>query len=267
MPVGPGHGGVRGHDGTVPAATAIVSEDPTAPGGPSSLRPGVTHSKNEWHSPKVPGDGNPDTVDEAAPYTPHMEPISLTTERLLLRPFVPSDVTALQAACQDPDISRYTNVPSPYTLEHARTFIEERCVDGWRDDSVYAFGLFSREDGRLVGSMALVRLQLPGPERQAELGYWTAKEARGRGYTVEAAREVIRWAFEDLGIERMEWYAEAGNEGSRAVALKVGFRMEGTMRAKIPYAGTRRDAWVGALLPSDLGLPTPAPYLPYPERG
>ncbi|MEU8585181.1 GNAT family N-acetyltransferase [Streptomyces abikoensis] len=197
-----------------------------------------------------------------------MEPIHLTTERLLLRPFTSSDVPAVHAACQDPDIPRYTSVPSPYTLEDARAFVGTKCPDGWRDDSMYTFGLFSREDGRLIGSMCLVRLaELRTPERQAELGYWTAKEGRGRGHTVEAAREVIRWAFEDLGVERLEWYAEAGNEGSRAVALKAGFRMEGTMRSKIVYNGTRRDAWIGSLLPSDLGRPTHTPYLPFPGRG
>ncbi|MFI1253225.1 GNAT family N-acetyltransferase [Streptomyces netropsis] len=197
-----------------------------------------------------------------------MEPINLTTERLVLRPFVPADRDTVHAACQDPDIPRYTSVPSPYTAEDARTFIEETAPDGWRDDSMYTFGLFTREDDRLVGSMCLVRLaQLRAPERQAELGYWTAKDQRGRGYTAEAAREVIRWAFEELGVERLEWYAEAGNEGSRGVALKAGFTMEGTMRSKIVYNGTRRDAWVGSLLPSDLGLPSQAPYLPFPERG
>ncbi|MEV6671652.1 GNAT family N-acetyltransferase [Streptomyces sp. NPDC051162] len=196
-----------------------------------------------------------------------MEPLSLATPRLTLRPFAPSDADAVHAACQDPDIPRYTSVPSPYTREDARTFLEETCPAGWRDDSMYTWGLFTRDEGQLVGSMCLARLaQLRSPERQAELGYWTAKERRGRGYTAEAAREVARWGFEELGVERLEWYAEAGNTGSRAVALKVGFRMEGTQRAKIPYAGTRRDAWVGSLLPSDLGLPSGAPYLPFPER-
>ncbi|MBZ6477857.1 GNAT family N-acetyltransferase [Streptomyces griseocarneus] len=197
-----------------------------------------------------------------------MEPIQLTTERLVLRPFTPADVPAVHSACQDPDIPRYTHVPSPYSLEDARAFVEEMSPNGWRDDSMYNFGLFGRDDDRLVGSMGLLRLaELRAPERQAELGYWTAKEARGRGHTVEAAREVIRWAFEDLGVERLEWSAEAGNEGSRRVALKVGFRMEGIQRAKIHHNGTRRDAWTGSLLPSDLGMPTRTPYLPFPERG
>jgi RimJ/RimL family protein N-acetyltransferase len=192
-----------------------------------------------------------------------MEPTTLTTQRLVLRPFRPSDAAAVHAACQDPDIPRWTSVPSPYTREHAEGFVGQICPDGWCDDTVYNFAVVTKDDPRLVGAMGLVRLaSLRSPERQAELGYWTVKEERGHGYTAEAARAVVRWAFEELGVERMEWYAEAGNIGSRAVALKAGFRMEGTLRAKIPYQGTRRDAWTGSLLPSDLGLPSETPYLP-----
>lgn len=193
-----------------------------------------------------------------------MEPITLTTDRLLLRPFTPQDAGAVHAACQDPEIPRWTPVPSPYTYELAEKFVGSVCPDGWRDDVSYNFAVTVKDDGRLVGVMVLVRLaDLRTPERQAELGYWTAKEMRGLGYTVEAARAVVRWAFEELGVERMEWYAEAGNAASRAVALKTGFRMEGMLRAKIPHNGTRRDAWVGSLLPSDLGLGSATPYLPY----
>ncbi|MEU5015679.1 GNAT family N-acetyltransferase [Streptomyces sp. NPDC021749] len=217
-----------------------------------------------------------------------MKPVTLTTERLVLRPFEPSDAPAVCAACQDPDIPRWTVVPSPYGLQDAEYFVGTAVPEGWRDDTAYTFAVVSRTDGALIGSMSLVRLaQLRTAERQAELGFWTAKEHRGRGYTAEAARAVLRWAFRELGVERMEWLAEAGNEGSRAVARKLGFHMEGTLRAKLVHEGTRRDAWIGSLLPSDLadapdtgtadgaeatstggtGNPAadPTPYLPYPR--
>lgn len=194
-----------------------------------------------------------------------MEPTTLTTDRLLLRALGPQDVDAVYAACQDPEISRWTTVPFPYTREHAADYVERICVEGWRDDAMYNFGVFARDGGALVGCVGLVRLAgaLPPPTRQAELGYWTAEQARGKGYTVEAGREVCRWAFEVLGAERIEWHAEAGNEGSRAVALRIGFVMEGTARSKAVREGVRRDIWVGALLPSDWGLPTTTPYLPH----
>lgn len=203
-----------------------------------------------------------------------MKPVTLSSERLVLRPFRPSDAPAVHAACQDPEIPRWTSVPSPYSIEHAEEFVGPVSERGWREDTAYAFAVTlkgdgdrdgdDRGDGVLVGSVGLVRLALLAPpERQAELGYWTVKEHRGHGYTVEAARAVVHWAFTDLGVERMEWYAEAGNEGSRAVALKAGFRMEGTVRAKFPHLGSRRDAWSASLLPTDLALPTETPYLPY----
>jgi RimJ/RimL family protein N-acetyltransferase len=191
-----------------------------------------------------------------------MEPTSLTTERLLLRPFRPQDADAVYTACQDPQIPRFTPVPSPYTRRHAETYVGRTCPDGWREDTAYSFALVTKDEGRFVGAMALVRLQLRTPERQAELGYWTAKEQRGRGYTAEAGLEVARWAFRELGVERLEWVADATNVASRAVALKIGFAMEGTLRAKIPQRGTRRDAWIGSLLPYDLELPSQTPYLP-----
>ncbi|GLW19850.1 acetyltransferase [Streptomyces sp. NBRC 13847] len=215
-----------------------------------------------------------------------MKPVTLTTERLVLRPFEPSDAPAVHTACQEPDIPRWTSVPSPYGVEDAERFVGTVVPEGWRDDTTYNFAVVSRADGSLVGAMGLVRLaRLRTPERQAELGYWTAKEHRGRGYTVEAARAVLGWAFRDLGVERMEWHAEAGNEGSRAVARRLGFHMEGTLRAQLVREGIRRDVWIGSLLPSDppggpgatgaageageagvagAGRPDATPYLPYP---
>jgi RimJ/RimL family protein N-acetyltransferase len=200
-----------------------------------------------------------------------MEPVTLTTERLVLRPFRPTDAPAVHAACQDPDILRWTAVPAPYARAHAEDFVRRTCPEGWRNDSTYNFALVTKggtKDGpkgedQLVGAMGLVRLaQLHGPEHQAELGYWTVREHRRRGYTGEAARAVAAWAFTELGVERLEWSTEAGNEASRAVALAVGFRMEGMDRARIIREGTRRDVWRGALLPSDWGLPSATPYLP-----
>lgn len=206
-----------------------------------------------------------------------MEPVTLTTERLVLRPFAPGDAAAVYAACQEPDIPRWTSVPSPYRYEDAEFFVGHATRDGWRDDTSYPFAVLTRDGGALVGAMGLVRLsQLRTPERQAELGYWTAKEQRGKGYTAEAALAVARWAFHALGVERLEWLAEAGNHGSWAVARKIGFQREGTLRAKLLHDGTRRDVWIGSLLPSDLpgdrtGTSAPespdvtaTPYLPYP---
>ncbi|MFD7136056.1 GNAT family N-acetyltransferase [Streptomyces sp. NPDC059894] len=191
-----------------------------------------------------------------------MQPVTLTTDRLVLRPVGPQDTPAVHTAAQDPDIQRWTTIPSPYLPEHARAFIEEVAPAGWADGTLFTFGVFL-PDGTLVGVNSLMMRSLG----TAEIGYWTTKEHRGRGYTTEAARTASRWAFTDLAVDRVEWRAEVGNTASRAVAEHAGFTLEGTLRSAIDNKGVRRDCWVGSLLPSDLGLPSTAPYLPAPTGG
>lgn len=196
-----------------------------------------------------------------------METTTLSTDRLLLRPFEEQDVEAVHAACQDPEIARWIPVPEPYGREDAEEFVLRVSPGGWCQDTMYNFGVFTKS-GVLTGSMGLVRLaQLSGPQRQAELGYWAVRDQRGKGYTQEAARAVITWAFTSLGVERLEWVAEVGNTASRAVAQRLGFESEGRQRARIVRRGTRRDAWIAALLPVDWGLSMESPYLPAPGQG
>ncbi|GGQ70193.1 GNAT family N-acetyltransferase [Streptomyces flaveolus] len=186
-----------------------------------------------------------------------MEPQTLTTDRLVLRTVGPQDTEAVYAACQDPDIQRWTTIPSPYLPQHARGFTERLVPDGWANDSMFTFGLFL-PSGDLVGMLGLTMIA-PGA---AEIGFWGVKEHRGRGYVTEAASAVARWAFGQRAIDRLEWRAEVGNTASRAVAQRVGFTMEGTLRSAIHNNGTRRDCWIASLLPSDLSLPSTTPYLP-----
>ncbi|WP_217241496.1 GNAT family N-acetyltransferase [Streptomyces sp. AC555_RSS877] len=190
-----------------------------------------------------------------------MDPVTLTTGRLLLRTVGPQDTDAVYAAVQDPDIQRWTSIPAPYLPEHARSFTEQLVPEGWADGSMFTFGLFL-PDGELTGMVSLTMRSLS----VAEIGFWGAKEHRGNGYTTEAARSVGRWAFTGLSVDRVEWRAEVGNHPSRAVAERAGFAFEGTLRSAIIHQGVRRDCWVGSLLPSDLGLPSTAPYLPAPPR-
>ncbi|WP_030191730.1 GNAT family N-acetyltransferase [Streptomyces violaceorubidus] len=186
-----------------------------------------------------------------------MEPVTLTTDRLVLRTVGPEDTDAVYAAAQDPDIQRWTTIPSPYLPEHARGFTEQLVPDGWANDSMFTFGLFLPA-GHLVGMLGVTMVS-PGV---GEIGFWGTKEHRGRGHVTEAAVAVARWAFTERAVDRLEWRAEVGNTASRAVAGRAGFTMEGTLRSGINNLGVRRDCWIGSLLPSDLALPSTSPYLP-----
>ncbi|GGQ03211.1 GNAT family N-acetyltransferase [Streptomyces mutabilis] len=186
-----------------------------------------------------------------------MEPVTLTTDRLVLRTVGAQDTGAVHAACQDTDIQRWTTIPSPYLHEHARSFTEQMVPDGWANASMFTFGLFLPA-GDLVGMLGITMISLG----VGEIGFWGSKEHRGHGYVTEAAVGASHWAFTERAVDRLEWRAEVGNTASRAVAQRAGYTMEGTLRSAINNKGTRRDAWIGSLLPSDLCLPSTAPYLP-----
>ncbi|MET9182001.1 GNAT family N-acetyltransferase [Kitasatospora aureofaciens] len=181
---------------------------------------------------------------------PRGELATLTTDRLVLRAPREPDIDAIFAACQDTEIQRWTVVPVPYRREDAEFFVRTLAPEGLATGAKYIWCVVERGTDRLVGTQAVVRR--PGDPNAASVGWWTVKEQRGRGYTVEAARAVARWALTDLGLRRLQWLAYVGNEGSRAVAERVGYRPEGTLRSYAEQRGVFHDAWVASLLPSDL---------------
>ncbi|MBF9072499.1 GNAT family N-acetyltransferase [Streptacidiphilus fuscans] len=179
-----------------------------------------------------------------------MEPTTLETPRLHLRQFTEADIDTITEVCQDVQLQRMTSVPVPYTRAHAEGFVREIIPQGWITETLLNFGVFRKDTDALVASVGIHghRFRTDG---NAEIGYWTAPEQRRQGFTAEAVAVVCDWAFTELDVVRMEWRAVAGNVGSRAVAEKVGFRFEGTLRGATVHRGRRRDAWIGGLLSTD----------------
>jgi RimJ/RimL family protein N-acetyltransferase len=179
-----------------------------------------------------------------------MEPTTLETPRLHLHQFAEADIDTITAVCQDDQIQRMTSIPVPYTRAHAEGFVREIVPQGWITETLLNFGVFRKDTGALVASVGIHghRFRTDG---NAEIGYWTAPEQRRQGFTAEAVAAVCDWAFTELSVVRMEWRAVAGNVGSRAVAEKVGFRFEGTLRGGTLHRGKRSDTWIGALLSTD----------------
>jgi RimJ/RimL family protein N-acetyltransferase len=177
-----------------------------------------------------------------------MDPVELTDDELTLRCWRPDDAPAVYRACQDPDIQRWTTVPSPYAETDAVRFVTGAPA-AWADGSVAAFGVFDAASGELLGSQGL---DLAGGA--AELGYWTAPWARGRGVTERAGRLVLAWAFDALGLHRVRWRAVVGNHASRLVAARLGMRPEGVVRSGlVPHDGTApQDGWLAGMLPGEL---------------
>lgn len=181
---------------------------------------------------------------------------ALRTARLVLRPWVESDIDAITLACQDRDIQRYVPIPSPYSRTDAEVFVREVLPQGRAEGTDVVFGAFDAETGLAAGSVGLHRIRhLEAPcGGSAEIGYWAVPTARGLGYTTEAVREVCRWGFAEQGLARIEWIAIAGNEASWRVVEKLGFNREGTLRSYLIHRGVREDVWIGSLLRTEAGL-------------
>lgn len=175
-------------------------------------------------------------------------PVTLTDGRLLLRLPEPRDVPAITAACQDETLARFVPVPVPYTEEHARTFVAERPARWRAEDGEMTWAITDASSGELLGMVGLHARDAS----MREIGFWIAPAARGRGVMTAAARLVIRFGFEVLHLGRVEWLALVGNDASLRVAEKLGFRLEGTLRAGLLHRGERRDGWVAGLLPGEL---------------
>ncbi len=160
---------------------------------------------------------------------------------LALRPFTEADVPAIVAACQDPEIPRWTSVPSPYTEEDAQAFVR----GGANERS---FAVVDAQTDELLGSVGF-GLEADG---RAGFGYWTRKEARARGVASRALRLLAGWAAREHDLARLQLIVEPANAASIRVAEKAGFRREGLLRSYLELKGTRRDVYLYALLPEEM---------------
>jgi RimJ/RimL family protein N-acetyltransferase len=163
-----------------------------------------------------------------------------------LRAWRDSDLEPLVAACQDPEISRWTRVPYPYGSSDARAYLLQR------HDSLHAgiaapFAIVSSADrDHLLGSISLMRFSWQ--HARAEVGYWLAKDARGQGHTTRAVRLVTAWGFRSLGLQRIDLMAATENPASQRVAERCGFTREAVLRSYLQGKEGRQDMVAFGLL-------------------
>jgi RimJ/RimL family protein N-acetyltransferase len=173
----------------------------------------------------------------------------LTDGEVLLRPWERADVPAVTAACQDPEIPRWTVVPERYTERHARDFIAGTAADIEAGREL-AMAVVDPADGRLLGAVGMSNLDWV--DLKAEIGYWVAREARRQGVGARATRMLALWAVDHLGLERLELLAHPANEASQRLAERAGFTREGTLRRYRRRHGVREDLVMFSLLAEDL---------------
>jgi RimJ/RimL family protein N-acetyltransferase len=167
-----------------------------------------------------------------------------------LRPWRDSDLRSIVAACQDPEIPRWTRVPSPYGESDARAHLLRR-YDLLEAGVEAPFAIVDAgDDDHLLGSISL--MEFNWEQERAEVGYWLSRDARGHGHVTRAVRLICVWGFERLRLARIALLAATANGASQRVAERAGFTREAVLRSYMRTGDGYQDMVVFALLSGEL---------------
>ena len=194
---------------------------------------------------------------------------TLTVGNTTLRPMRPTDAEDIYRAVQDPEIPKFTTVPSDYPVELAIDFASTRNVSSHLNKTELVFviedtsltiekstsesistdnsvpGSTSRllsssesthpYSNGFAGVISLHTIDIPN--HRAEIGYWIAKEARGKGIGTRAASMITEYGLMTMGFNRIDGIVDVRNEPSKQLLLNAGYEYEGVMKKYV----TRRD--------------------------
>lgn len=185
--------------------------------------------------------------------------VSISTERLVLRPFEEADIPAHTEMMNDEQVTAWTSVPHPYTVADAEEWVGRIAPAERAEGRGIVLAVTEFLTQRLVGTVHLQNTNWR--TLAAEVAYVTAPWARGEGYATESVLAVAKWLFRNQRFERLELRTAADNTASQQVAQKIGCISEGVLRnawiARTQtedggWADIRTDLIVWSLLPEDL---------------
>jgi len=161
----------------------------------------------------------------------------LTTERLHLKRLQPIDVTQLIDLWCDPEATRFMGGPRD------RVKLEASFAEDVKEPFAERFDLWPVEEkssGNIIGHCGLLDKEVAG-KKEIELIYVFCKDAWGKGYALEIGQALIRYAFEEMNIERLIALIEPENAASERVAVKIGMHFENEV---IRPGGHKRKVYV-----------------------
>ena len=169
----------------------------------------------------------------------------LETERLILRRWEESDAEDLYKYASNPDVGPIAGWPPHQSLDESKDVIK----NVFNGKEAYAICL--KEDGKVIGAIELKlngHTNMTEKDDECELGYWIGKPFWGQGLMPEAANELLRHAFEDIGMSKVWCGYYEGNIKSKRVQEKVGFKYQWTSEdIDVPLMHEKRTGHVNAL--------------------
>jgi len=171
---------------------------------------------------------------------------TIETERLILRPIEPGDWRAVHRFTSLPEVVRYLP-DEPFTESDAQAFSlrwseQARLREGWPE----VMAVLLKTDGRLIGYVPFE--QVSARYRTREIGWVFHPEVHGQGYATEAARAVLKLAFETLGMHRVVATCDPRNTASYRIMERLGMRREGHHVNAVQIRGEWCDEYFYAIL-------------------
>ncbi len=175
--------------------------------------------------------------------------MTLETKSLILRRWEESDAEDLYQFAGDPEVSPPAGWPPHQSVDESREVI--RTVFSGRE----CYAICLKEDGRAIGAIELMlngNTRMTDRDDECELGFWLGKPFWGRGLMPEAVREMLRHAFEDCGMTKVWIGYYEGNDRSRRVQEKCGFRYQWrTEDVDVPLLHEKRTGHVSLMTKED----------------
>lgn len=170
----------------------------------------------------------------------------LETERLVLRPLSLADATAIQQYASNRQIADTTiSIPHPYPDGEAEKYISKQIVEQKQGRSV-TFAITLKLESDLIGIVGLRDIEKE--HFAAELSYWLAVTAWGKGYMSETLQPLLRFGFETLSLNKIYAYHMVRNPASGKVLQKNGFTLEGLLKQRVKKWGKFEDVRLLSIL-------------------
>ena len=202
-------------------------------------------------------DSNPPVLSTARAFPEAVPILTHAGAGLTLRAAARRDLPAMVEQCRDPEMIRWTTVPTPpdgYQLRDAEEFLALTAA-GWTSGQRLGWTI-EAERGSERGFCGSIDLRLEA-DGVAEVGFGLHPAARGRSITTAALHLVCDYGFEVVGLRVIRWRAVVGNWASRRAAANVGFVFDGAVRSLLMHRGEPLDGWIATLVRDDPRVPQP----------
>lgn len=173
---------------------------------------------------------------------------TLNTERLVLRAMHPMDAEDMFDYAKRPDVTKYLlwrEHDSIHFTKDYLNYIQNRYALG----DFYDWSVIDCESGRMIGTCGFTKIDTAN--NCAEIGYVLNPDFHRRGFGSEAVKRILKFGFEELGLNRIEARFMQGNEASLALMRSVGMTFEGYMRDLMYVKGGYKTVGVSSILRSE----------------